>query len=167
MKRTNEKKFKRTKKRTNIKTNKKVYWFLSFFVSLSFVSLLVFGLTWWSSGWNGKNPLNIVVSSGENLWVVYLRPEEKQALEVFIPPTAIVEIPGRGKWQARALWEVSRLEKDPSLAAAAGWNLLQIPIDVSLRFSDWKSARPSYASLFSGDWRNVSQELKILKFLKS
>ena len=163
MKRTNEQirrlADKRTKKRTNIKTNKKIYWFLSFFVSLSFVSLLVFGLAWWFSGWNGKDPLNIVVSSGENLWVLSLRPEEKQAVSILIPPTAAIEVPGRGKWQARALWEISQLENDPSLVSAAGWNLLEVPIDQTLRLQNWKGRQTS--------WWDLPRNFKIIKFLKS
>ena len=163
MKRTNEQirrlADKRTKKRTNIKTNKKIYWFLSFFVSLSFVSLLVFGLAWWFSGWNGKDPLNVVVSSGENLWVLSLRPGEKQAVSILIPPTAAIEVPGRGKWQARALWEISQLENDPSLVSAAGWNLLEVPIDQTLRLQNWKGRQTS--------WWDLPRNFKIIKFLKS
>ncbi len=159
MKRTNEQKFKRTKKRTNIKTNKKIYWFLSFFVSLSFVSLLVFGLAWWSSGWNGKDPINVVISSGQNMWVLSLRPDEKKAVSISIPPTATIEVPGRGKWQARALWEISRLENDPSLISAAGWNFLEVPIDRTLRLQNWEGGQTS--------WRDLPRNFKIIKFLKS
>ena len=171
MKRTNEQKTKRTKKRTNIKTNKKIYWFLSFFVSLSFVSLLVFGLAWWFSGWNGKDPLNIVVSSGENLWVLSLRPDEKQAVSISIPPTAVIEIPGRGKWQSRALWEISRLENDPSLVAAAGWNLLEVPVDLILRLPRWSGRQTPYLSLSQSLslslLQNLPQEFRIIKFIRS
>ena len=171
MKRTNEQKTKRTKKRTNIKTNKKIYWFLSFFVSLSFVSLLVFGLVWWFSGWNGKDPLNIVVSSGENLWVLSLRPDGKQAVSISIPPTAVIEIPGRGKWQARALWEISRLENDFSLVAAAGWNLLEVPVDLILRLPRWRGRQTPYLSLSQSLslslLQNLPQEFRIIKFIRS
>jgi len=163
MKRTNEQirrlADKRTKKRTNIKTNKKIYWFLSFFVSLSFVSLLVFAAAWWFSGWNGQDPINVVISSGDNLWVLSLRPEEKQAVSILIPPTAAIEVPGRGKWQARALPEISRLENDPSLVAAAGWNLLEVPIDQTLRLQNWKGRQTS--------WWDLPRNFKIIKFLKS
>ncbi len=129
--------------------------------------LSLFLVFFWFSGWNGRDPVNAVISSGENLWVLSLRPGEKQAVEVLIPPTAIIEVPGRGKWQARALWEVSRLEKDPSLVAAAGWNLLQVPVDFSLRFSDWQSARTSYAHIFTSGRNDALQKFRIIKFLRS
>lgn len=101
---------------------------LSFFLAFRFLS-----------PWNGRDPVNVVVSSAENLWVLSVRPQDKQIIRISIPKTAIIEVPGRGKWQARALWEISRLENDPSLVAAAGWNLLEVPIDFSLRLPQWKA----------------------------
>lgn len=163
-KRTNEQTRKRTKKRPNkTKLTKAVY----LFVSLSFVSLLVFAAVWWFSGWNGKVPVNIVISSGENLWVLSLRPDQRQALQIAIPQITVIEVTGRGKWQARALWEISRLENDPSLVAAIGWNLLEVPIDMVLRLDDWRGTQTSYVSLFPTNWRHLPQEFRIVKFLKS
>jgi hypothetical protein len=111
------------------------------FILLFTVLCLLFSV-YWFSGYGGRDPQNVVISSGENLSVLSLRPGEKRAVSIQIPPTAIVEVPGRGKWQARALWEISQLENDPSLAAAAGWNLLEVPIDLTLRLplslSSWR-----------------------------
>lgn len=137
------------------------------FVLLFTVLCLLLAALWWSSPWNGRDPLNAVVSSGENLWVLSLRPDEKQAVSIPIPPTAAIEVPGRGKWQARALWEISRLENDPSLVSAAGWSLLQTPIDITLRLKDWKGRQTSYFSLSVSSWRDIPQKFRIIKFIRS
>lgn len=108
-------------------------------IALILLPSSLFPIFWFFSPWNGRDPVNVVVSSGENLWVLSVRPQDKQIVRISIPKTAIIEIPGRGKWQARALWEISRLEKDPSLVAAAGWNLLEVPIDFTLRLPQWKA----------------------------
>lgn len=108
-------------------------------IALILLPLSLFPIFWFFSPWNGRDPVNVVVSSGENLWVLSVRPQDKQIIRISIPKTAIIEVPGRGKWQARALWEISRLEKDPSLVAAAGWNLLEVPIDFTLRLPQWKA----------------------------
>ena len=160
---------KKSKKRLSKNKNYRriVFWslILLFSVLCSLFSVL------WFSGWNGKDPLNIVVSSGENLWVLSLRPDEKQAVSISIPPTAVIEIPGRGKWQSRALWEISRLENDPSLVAAAGWNLLEVPVDLILRLPRWRGRQTPYLSLSQSLslslLQNLPQEFRIIKFIRS
>jgi len=160
---------KKSKKRLSKNKNYRriVFWslILLFSVLCSLFSVL------WFSGWNGKDPLNIVVSSGENLWVLSLRPDEKQAVSISIPPTAFIEIPGRGKWQSRALWEISRLENDPSLVAAAGWNLLEVPVDLILRLPRWSGRQTPYLSLSQSLslslLQNLPQEFRIIKFIRS
>ena len=160
---------KKSKKRLSKNKNYRriVFWslILLFSVLCSLFSVL------WFSGWNGKDPLNIVVSSGENLWVLSLRPDEKQAVSISIPPTAFIEIPGRGKWQSRALWEISRLENDPSLVAAAGWNLLEVPVDLILRLPRWRGRQTPYLSLSQSLslslLQNLPQEFRIIKFIRS
>ena len=157
----------RIKKTKNQKPKTKIKTAITLLISLLIVSCSLFLAHWWFSGWNGKDPLNVVVSSGENLWVLSLRPGEKQAVSILIPPTATIEVPGRGKWQARAMWEISRLENDPSLVSAAGWNLLEIPVDFDLRLSDWRGPETSYLSLFSSRWQNLPPEFRLLRFLKT
>ena len=160
---------KKSKKRLSKNKNYRriVFWslILLFSVLCSLFSVL------WFSGWNGKDPLNIVVSSGENLWVLSLRPDEKQAVSISIPPTAFIEMPGRGKWQSRALWEISRLENDPSLVAAAGWNLLEVPVDLILRLPRWRGRQTPYLSLSQSLslslLQNLPQEFRIIKFIRS
>lgn len=132
------------------------------FILLFSILCLLLTALWYSSGWNGRDPLNVVISSGDNLWVLSLRPDEKRAVSISIPPTALIEIPGRGKWQSRALWEISRLENNPSLVAAAGWNLLQVPVDLILRLPQWKGRQTPLSLL-----RNFPQEFKIVRFFKS
>lgn len=127
-------------KRQKVKGRRRSFMFV-ILIAFFLLPLSFFLIFWFLSSWNGRDPVNVVVSSGENLWVLSVRPQDKQITRVSVPPNAVIEVPDRGKWQARVLWEISQLEKDPSLVAAVGWNLLEVPIDFNLRLPEWKAWR--------------------------
>lgn len=111
---------------------KKMMIVIGFFLSLVTCSLL---LRWWFSGWNGKDPANIVMSSGSRLWVLAVRPEERRLVEIEIPETTMIYPLGRGPLQARALWQVGELDRNSDVVKSVGTDLLEVPIDEVIRVS--------------------------------
>lgn len=139
-----------------------------FFVSLLFVSLLVF-FTFWFSGWNGKDPVNVVVTSGHKVWVLGIRPEEKRLVEISIPDNMIVPV-ASGKWRAGSLKRLADLENNLNPLKSAGWELLEIPIDSVMEVADYRDGNISLIKQFRllkkpefASWLNT---LKLIRFIK-
>lgn len=139
-----------------------------FFVSLSFVSLLVF-FTFWFSGWNGKDPVNVVVTSGHKVWVLGIRPEEKRLVEISIPDNMIVPV-ASGKWRAGSLKRLAELENNLNPLKSAGWELLEIPIDSVIEVAGYGDGNISFIKQFRllknpefVSWMNT---LKLIRFMK-
>lgn len=149
------------------------------FIWLLLASLLALTGWWWFRGWNGSDPVNVVVSAGDELWVLAVRPEEHTLTEVKVPAAVIVDIPAYGRWKAKALWQLSRLEKRPEIAAAVGWNLLEVPVDMLIRVKAWQGGQTPYMSVLfpgaacdSGQWFRCdfwesSQRLRLISLLRS
>lgn len=96
-------------------------------------------LPWWFDGWNGKDPVNVIISMEESIAVLSVRPEENRLVIVLIPSNTVLDIPRRGQWSARALWGLFLLEQDSRIIESPGWDLLQVPIDGYIhidRFTD-------------------------------
>lgn len=108
----------------------------------------------WFFGWNGKDPVNIVVTSGQQIWVLGVRPNEKRLVEISIPDNTIVPV-AAGKWQAGSLGRLSGLEKNLNPLKSAGWELLEIPVDSVVEIANYEGENTSYIS-----------QLKLLKKLK-
>lgn len=162
---TNKQTYRRVDRRPNkARLTKAVY----LFVSLVFVGLLVLGVCWWFRGWDGKAPVNVVVSSADKFWVLAVRPEEKGLVEIEVPSNMIIPI-GESRWQARSLWELSRLEKNPGKISAVGWKLLEVPVDFTIRLRQWKGDATPYSMSFDGmaSLDGLPQKIKLLKFVRS
>ena len=141
-----------------------------FIVSLSFVSLSFLLVFFWFLGWNGKDPVNIVVTSGEKVWVLGVRPEEKKLVEISIPGNTIVPV-GNGKWQAGSLRRLSRLEKSVDPLKSVGWELLEVPVDSVVEIADYQGENTGYFSqlklLKTLDFTSLSETIKVIRFIKN
>lgn len=124
----------------------------------------------WFLGWNGKDPVNIVVTSGEKVWVLGVRPAEKRLVEIFIPGNTIVTV-GRGKWQARSLEKLSRLENSPDVLKSAGWELLEVPVDSVAEINGFEEGNTGYfnqlKSLNRFNFVSLSERMKLISFINS
>jgi len=140
-----------------------------FFVSLLFVSLLV-SFAWRFFGWNDKEPINVVVVSGEKVWVLGVRPAEKRLTEISIPGNTIVTV-GKGKWQSRSLNRLSKLENSPDVLKSVGWELLEVPIDFVVEISDFGKENVSYLSQFKlfnrFNFVSLLDTVKLIKYINS
>lgn len=135
-----------------------------FAVILCFLSS---GLVFWFRGWNGKEPVNIVIASDSDLRVVAVRPDERTATEVIIPPTMMVTLPDGSRWQTRALWDLSQLQKTPSLIETVGWNLLELPIDFSIHVSTWEGRMTSYRRATAVPFSRIPETMRLIQFFRS
>lgn len=111
--------------------------------ALSLISLALSLIFFWSRGWNGKEPINVVVISGEKVWVLGVRPAEKRLVEISIPGNTVVTV-GKGKWQARSLDRLSKLENSLGVLKSVGWELLEVPVDFVAEISDFGKENISY-----------------------
>lgn len=126
------------------------------FILIPSAFVLVF---WWFRGWNGRDPVNVVVSSGAQLWILAVRPTEPRLVEVSIPENLIVDVVGHGKWRASTLWRLSELENNPRIAESVGWDFLEVPVDGLIRTEKWEG-RWSIHSL-----NNIFQQVKSMNFM--
>lgn len=157
-------------KLTNARKHKLTNILAIFFVSLSFVSLSFLIVAFWFLGWNGKDPVNVVVTSGHKVWVLGIRPEEKRLVEISIPDNTIIQV-GNGKWQAGSLKRLSRLEKNLDPLKSAGWELLEVPVDSVVEVADYKGGNTSYLrqlKLLKGfDLTALIETAKLARFIKN
>lgn len=130
---------------------------------------LLFSLFWFL-GWNGKDPVNIVVTSGEQVWVLGVRPAEKRLVEISIPGNTIVTV-GRGKWQARSLEKLSKLEKSLDVLKSAGWELLEVPVDYVAEINGFEEGNIGYfnqlKSLNRFNFVSLPETMKLISFINS
>lgn len=94
-------------------------------------------VSWWFRGWNGRDPINVVVSSGHELWVLAVRPAEQRLVAIRVPANMILDVAGHGKWRASALWRLSELEGAPRIVESIGWDFFEVPIDGLIRIDEW------------------------------
>ncbi|GEM_PF-5798001 len=124
----------------------------------------------WFLGWNEKDPVNMVVTSGEKVWVLGVRPVEKRLVEISIPGNTIVPV-GNGKWQAGSLRRLSRLEKSVDPLKSVGWELLEVPVDFVAEISDFGKENISYFSqlklLNRFNFVSLLDTLKLIKYINS
>lgn len=123
-----------SKRKTQNAKVKKIFGFSIFLLLIVFCLLFIF---WWKKGWNGKDPTNIVISSGPKLWVLALRPKERRIAEIEIPETTVIHGVEGGTFQAKFLWKVSELEHNSQVIALAGTDLLEVPVDDVIRLEQW------------------------------
>ena len=139
-----------------------------FFVSLAFVSLSLL-FAFWLFGWNGKDPVNIVVTSEEKVWILGVRANEKKLVEISIPDNTIVPV-AAGKWQAGSLRKLSGLEKNLNPLKSAGWELLEIPVDSVVEVANYEGENTNYVSQLKllGKLKFVSllETVKLVRFIK-
>lgn len=145
---------------------KKQIWFVSLIIA--FCSLIF--AFFWFRGWNGKDPVNIVVTSGEKVWVLGVRPAEKRLVEISIPGNTIVTV-GRGKWQARSLEKLSKLEDSPDVLKSAGWELLEAPVDFVAEINGFGEGNTGYfkqlKSLNRFNFVSLPETMKLISFINS
>lgn len=128
----------RVREKSKIKSKKsKVKKIFSLSIALLFFVFCFLFLVWWRQGWNGKDPWNVVIFSESEIWVLSVRPAEHRLIEIMVPGTTVIHPQGRGQLLARALWQVSQLDHDPTVASAVGTDLLQVPIDESIHLGNW------------------------------
>lgn len=136
---------------------------------LTVVCLLFIGYFWFL-GWNGKDSVNIVVTSGEKVWALGVRPAEKRLAEIFIPGNTIVTV-GQGKWQARSLDKLSKLENSSDVLKSVGWELLEVPVDFVVEISDFERENISYFSqlklLNRFNFVSLMDTVKLIKYINS
>lgn len=139
-----------------------------FFVSLAFVSLSLL-FAFWLSGWNGKDPVNIVVTSEEKVWILGVRANEKKLVEISIPDNTIVPV-AAGKWQAGSLRKLSGLEKNLNPLKSAGWELLEIPVDSVVEIANYEGENTNYVSqlklLRKLKFVSLLETIKLVRFIK-
>ena len=130
---------------------------------------LLFGFFWFR-GWNGQDPTNLVVTSGDQVWFLALRPEEKRLVEISIPGNTIVPV-GNGKWQAGSLKRLSRLEKSADSLKSVGWELLEVPVDLVVNIEGYKGENTGYLSqlklLKMPDLILFTETIKVIRFIKN
>lgn len=150
---------------------KKVKGVLVKVVLLSFILFpLSFFLVFRFLGWNGKDPVDVVVTSGQKIWVLGVRPDEKKLVEISIPDNTIIQV-GSGKWQAGSLKRLSRLEKNLNPLKSAGWDLLEVPVDSVVEVADYEGGNTSYfrqLKLLKGfDLTALIETAKLVRFIKN
>ncbi|MBI5356844.1 hypothetical protein HZB78_04545 [Candidatus Collierbacteria bacterium] len=122
------------------------------------------------SGWNGRDPMNVVVSSGDQVWFLALRPEEKKLIEISIPENTIVKV-GSGKWQAGSLKRLSRLEKSVDPLKPIGWELLEAPVDFVVEIGNYQGENTNYFSqvklLKTLDPGSFLETIKVIRFIRN
>lgn len=150
--------FKLEELRSKGKLQRKKIFFLIFSLILLPLSLIL--LFWWNQGWNGKDPANIVISSGSRLWVVAVRPEERRLVEIEIPETTMIYPLGRGPLQARALWQVGELDRNSDVVKSVGTDLLEVPIDEVIRVS-------GVLPLVSSSLRDLPEVIRLSWYINS
>ncbi|MBI2309448.1 hypothetical protein HYU89_00950 [Candidatus Collierbacteria bacterium] len=142
-----------------------IFWFSALLFALC---SLLFALFWFR-GWNGKEPINVVVASGEKIWVLGVRAAEKRLVEISVPGNTIVTV-GRGKWQARSLGRLSKLEKSPDVLKSVGWALLEVPVDSVAEISDYEGENTGYFSqlklLSRFNFTSLTETIKLIRFIK-
>lgn len=143
---------------------KKLVW--ASILSLVAICAWLLGL-WGEANWNGKDPINVVVVAHDEIWVVAVRPGERRAVEVRIPPNIMVPVAGYGLWQARSIPQLARLVGDSSLVGAVGSGLLGVPIDTVMTFRDWRGRETSYRSIDSRSWWQAPEQLRLIGFMRS
>ena len=94
-------------------------------------------LRWWFRGWNGRDPVNLVVSSGREIWVLAVRPIEQRIVEIHVPENMVMDVAGHGSWRASALWRLSELEGSSRIVESIGWDFFEVPIDGLIRIDKW------------------------------
>lgn len=145
-------------------------WFVILLLSFVLLPLSFFLLFWWNQGWNGKDPANIVISSGSRLWVVAARPDERRFVEIKIPETMMVYPLGRGPLQARALWQIGELDRNSEVVKSVGTDLLEVPIDEVIRVSGWSGVQPPSFRLFLStvpSLRNIPEVIRLSWYIRS
>lgn len=115
----------------------------------------------WFFGWNGKDPVNIVVTSEEKVWILGVRANEKKLVEISIPDNTIVPV-AAGKWQAGSLRKLSGLEKNLNPLKSAGWELLEIPVDSVVEIANYEGENTNYVSQLK-----LLRKLKFVSFLET
>lgn len=134
------------------------------------VICLLFAGYFWFLGWNGKEPINVVVVSEEKVWVLGIRPAEKRLVEIFIPGNTIVTV-DRGKWQAKALRRLSKLEKSTDVLKSAGWELLEVPVDSVAEINGFEEGNTGYfnqlKSLNRFNFVSLPETMKLISFINS
>jgi len=159
----------RKKSKIKIQNSKLKITILCFF-ALFFTLYILFFSLFRFLGWNGKDPMNIVVTSGEKVLVLAIRPLEKRLVEISIPDNTIVPV-GSGKWQARSLSKLSKLEKNLNPLKSVGWELLEAPIDSMTEILDYQSENTAYFSqlrlLTRFDFASFSEAIKLIGFIKN
>lgn len=154
------------KRSSNIKHQRSNIRFILLIVcSLLIVSCSLFLVFWWSRGWDGKESVNVVVSSGDALWVLAIRPEDRAVSEIELAPTTTITFVDGNKWQARALWGLSQIQKNPRTIDAAGWDLLEVPVDFSFHFPAWEHAKTSYFQVLSVPFIRIPEAFRLISFL--
>lgn len=135
---------------------------------MAFVSLSLL-FAFWLFGWNGKDPVNIVVTSEEKVWILGVRANEKKLVEISIPNNTIVPV-AAGKWQAGSLRKLSGLEKNLNPLKSAGWELLEIPVDSVVEVANYEGENTNYVSQLKllGKLKFVSllETVKLVRFIK-
>lgn len=134
------------------------------------VVCLLFTGFFWLSGWNGQDPMNVVITSGDKVWFLALRPEEKKLVEISISGNIIVPV-GNGKWQAGSLARLSQLEKSVNSLKSVGWELLEVPVDSVIEIVDYEDGNTSYLrqlKLLKGlDFTSLLETTKLVRFIKN
>lgn len=133
---------------------KKAAGWLSIISGLIAVSLFV---NWWLCGWNGREPVNLVIITDERLLLLAVRPGQKCLTEIEIPPNTLIKTDG-GEWQAWALTGLSKIQKNSRATASVGWELMEVPVDNVIYLSSW----PERERLF---W--VSENIRLIRFYNS
>lgn len=134
------------------------------------VVCLLFTLFFWFRGWDGKEPMNLVVLSGEKIWVLGVRPDEKRLVEISVPGNTIVTV-GSGKWQARSLRRLSKLENSSDVLESVGWELLEVPVDSVAEIADFGGENTNYFSQLKLSNRfnfySLPDTMKLISYINS
>ncbi|AKM79150.1 MAG: hypothetical protein UX85_C0003G0053 [Candidatus Beckwithbacteria bacterium GW2011_GWB1_47_15] len=109
-----------------------VFWGLVFLVSLAGLLGLSFLIKLKKNSlWDGRLPMSVVESQGEQLWLKSFFPEENRWLELKLPGNTLVEVPGGfGQYQLRSVYKLGELDgRGGQLLARSVQDLLAVPVD--------------------------------------
>lgn len=141
----------------------KVFFWLFF---LFFVICGLLFLAWWLRGWNGREPVNFVIVAEERLYLLAIRPSQKQLIEIEIPAATLIKTDG-GQWQAWALAGLSKIQKNSRPLASIGWDLLEIPVDDVVFFPSYPDLSIIQLLTSKSIFQTPASTIKLIRFAVS
>lgn len=144
------------------KFKKVVFWAVFLLLTSCLLPLAI----WWLRGWNGREPVNFVIVTEERLYLLAIRPSQKQLIEIEIPASTLIKTDG-GQWQAWALAGLSKIQKNSRPLASIGWDLLEIPVDSVVFFPSYPDLSIIRLLTSKSIFKTPASTIKLIRFADS